>query len=284
MNWELEIDKMAEWLKNYASQAGAKGYVVGLSGGLDSAVVSCLCVKAVGEENVIAVHLPCSSSSSPQSELDATELANNLGIKYAVVDLKPTFDSIVKTRPWFMGEELPDDIKNLSRSNQIRLGNIKARLRMVKLYEIANYYNYLVAGTSNRSELMIGYTSKYGDGGVDLEPIGDFYKTEVYKMVKYLPRIPVSTIYKNPSAELWVGQTDEMEIGESYELLDLKLKLVERLEELPKTEEQFLSAMSQHMDMRQLLQDPMWKKVYAMMKKAEHKNNMPPKYERTKGE
>ena len=249
IDYGKEIDRISQWIKKYVKKSGVKGIVVGLSGGLDSAVVACLSVKAVGKENVIGVTLPC--NSSPDTVIDAESLSHNLDISFSTMGLFSTFKEVIDA----IKETYKKEVQNLTQAN------IKARLRMVALYAIANQNNMLVAGTGNLSELMIGYCTKYGDGGVDIEPIGNYYKTEVYKMAKLLPDIPKSTLIKPPSADLWAGQTDEAEIGMTYAELDTILINIGTAGE-------------------KLLEQKKIDKVKLMIKKAEHKNNVPPRYER----
>jgi len=254
MDYLKVIYEMAQWMKEYAQNAGAKGYVVGLSGGIDSSVVACLAVKAVGKENVIGISLPCQSRQDMKD--DALEVADNLGIIFEQVFLNETFEAL--------GKGLFVDI-NHDKIQTLTLANMKARLRMTALYAVANQNNYLVAGTGNKSELDVGYCTKYGDGGIDIEPMGNYYKTEVYKMAELMPEIPKNIITKAPSADLYEGQTDEQELGMTYQDLDYILERIED-DSLPRI-------------FRRDLGDKI-EKVKSMIKKAEHKNKMPPRFER----
>jgi len=190
---------------------GARGYVLGLSGGIDSAVVLKLASNAVGKDKVLALMMPeCDSSEKDLS--DATMLCESEGVQSETVDITDvvaSFSSILGT-----------GVRKES------LANIKARCRMIILYYYAAKDERLVLGTSNKSELLIGYFTKFGDGGADLEPIGDLYKTEVREMAELLG-IPKRIITRTPSAGLWKGQTDEKEIGMSYEKLDAVLMGIE---------------------------------------------------------
>ena len=207
---------ISEWIQQQVSVASARGVVVGLSGGLDSAVVARLCQMAM-PSRVIAAILPC--HSDPKDERDATLVATHFGLPLVRIDLAPTYDLLVNDlKTMFLG--IPDDQAAAStpspdQQGQLPLANIKPRLRMSALYFIANSLNYLVAGTGNRSELTIGYFTKYGDGAVDLLPLGRLLKSEVRELATDLD-IPQSIIDKPPSAGLWPGQTDEDEMGFTY--------------------------------------------------------------------
>ena len=202
-------DRIAAWLGDYASQAGARGYVVGLSGGIDSATTAVLCKRAVGG-HVLAVLMPC--HSLPQDGELAHLVANSFDIKTLTVDLGPAYDVLEAA--------LPPEVLEIAKAN------IKPRLRMTALYALAQTYGYLVAGTGNKSELAIGYFTKYGDGGVDVEPLGDLYKYQVRQLAEDLG-IPRPIIDRPPSAGLWDGQTDEGEIGLTYSELDAALAAIE---------------------------------------------------------
>lgn len=202
-----QVEKvLVEWLRKKIKEAGAKGAVVGLSGGIDSAVTSVLCKKAFGEE-VLGIIMPCYSNES--DEKDASLVAETFNINYIRKDLSPVFDEFLN----IFEDEGKKEEGNLA------LANIKPRLRMTTLYYYAQRNNYLVVGTDNWSELKVGYFTKYGDGGIDLAPLGRLVKTEVRKLAKHLG-IPEKIINKAPSAGLWQGQTDEKEMGVSYETLD----------------------------------------------------------------
>ena len=251
MNYKQEINNISQWISNYQKESGCDGYVIGISGGLDSAIVTSLCCQAIGKGKVIAIYLPCESSLN--MEEDAIQLAKNLGIELRVSNLIDSYNSIIQKL-----EEGGETV------NQSTKANIKARLRMTMLFALANQYNYLMAGTSNLSELMVGYFTKFGDGGVDIEPIGNYYKTEIYKMAELMPEIPDSIKTKAPSADLSPGQTDEKNIGMPYSEIDKILK------GLDPNDSQNLEGINR---------DNI-KKIKDMIKKAEHKNNLPPRYER----
>ncbi|HXG55533.1 MAG TPA: NAD(+) synthase [Vicinamibacterales bacterium] len=217
---------IAEWLKARVSAAGARGIAVGLSGGIDSAVVMGLAAMAM-PGRVIGVMMPC--HSDPQDETDARLAADHFGVPAIRVDLSPAYDRLLlDLRQATAG--LPDDQRPVTTADEVDIrmrvpvANLKPRLRMTSLYFVANSLNYLVAGTGNRSELTIGYFTKYGDGGVDLLPIGRLLKSEVRVMAKEL-EVPAPIIEKPPSAGLWEGQTDESEMGFTYADLENYLAL-----------------------------------------------------------
>ena len=192
-------------------KTGAKGYVLGVSGGIDSAVVLRLAVGAVGKEKVLGLIMP--EKDSPRGDLeDAMMLCELEGVQHRIIDISDAVESFSRA----VGTKI----------DRGGLANIKARCRMILLYHFAGKDERLVLGTSNKSELLIGYFTKHGDGGVDLEPIGDLYKTEVRQLAKVLG-IPEKIIGRAPSAGLWPEQTDEKEIGMSYEDLDSVLLTIE---------------------------------------------------------
>ena len=212
---------IVEWLRGRLSPSGARGFVFGLSGGIDSAVVSRLCQLAAPGQ-VVGVILPC--HSDPQDEADARLVADHFQIPTLRIDLAPTYDSYTRTLAdavKALPAEIFPDAGHGSEDLKARLpmANVKPRLRMTTLYYVANALNYMVVGTGNRSELSIGYFTKYGDGGVDLLPIGNLLKSEVRTAARELG-VPEPVIEKAPSAGLWLGQTDEAEMGFRYDELE----------------------------------------------------------------
>jgi NAD+ synthase len=207
--------EIVEWMKAQVSASGARGIAVGLSGGIDSAVVIGLAVQAT-PGHVIGVIMPC--HSDPADEAHANLVASHFNVKTVRVDLASAYDQLVEDYRGALGwlERFPiapaDEVDIKAR---LPLANVKPRLRMTTLYFVANTLNYLVAGTGNRSELTIGYFTKYGDGGVDMLPIGRLVKSEVRAIARELG-VPAEVIDKPPSAGLWVGQTDEGEMGFTY--------------------------------------------------------------------
>lgn len=205
---ELAV-RIAGWLREYASQAGTLGYAVGLSGGVDSACTAVLCQRAMGAR-VLAAWLPC--HSQPDDARCARLVAEVFDLELVEVDLAPSYDRLL--------EDIPEPVTDLARAN------LKARLRMATLYALAQSRDYLVAGTGNKSEILVGYFTKYGDGGVDVEPLGDLYKWQVRDLARAL-RVPQPVIDRPPSAGLWAGQTDEGEMGLTYDQLDAALAAIE---------------------------------------------------------
>jgi NAD+ synthase len=205
---EATCQKIIAWLKERVVEAGAEGGVFGLSGGLDSAVVAALCREAFGDR-ILGVIMPC--YSQPEDVADAELVAGELKIPTKTVDLSGIYRAM--TELLTEREFSPEDHRVLA------ITNIKPRLRMITLYYWAAKLNYLVIGTSNRSEAYIGYSTKYGDSGVDLMPIAGLVKTQVRELAKVLG-VPEPIITKAPSAGLWPGQTDEGEMGFSYADLD----------------------------------------------------------------
>ena len=208
-------DKIVAWLREKADEAGARGFVCGLSGGIDSAVVARLC-QLTHPGHTLAVLLPC--YSRPQDDEDAKLVARTFSLPFIRIDLGQPYDALIEaTHEAARG--LPQHVQVADIKQQLPEANVKPRLRMATLYLIANSLNYLVAGTGNRSEITLGYYTKYGDGGVDLLPIGGLLKSEVRSLAKELS-VPKAIIEKAPSAGLWIGQTDEAEMGFTYETLE----------------------------------------------------------------
>lgn len=229
-------NKIISWIKKQVKDAHAAGIVLGLSGGIDSAVVAALCVKALGTSKVLGLLLPCHSHG--RDAQDALLVARKLKIRVKKIDLSKPFDALTRALPASTG--LPRN-------------NLKPRLRMLTLYYFANKFNYLVCGTGNKSELFAGYFTKYGDGGVDILPIADIYKKDVRKLARELG-IPEPIITKPPTAGLWPGQTDEGEMGITYNELDDILARLEHKE-------------------KQVLSKSKVDKVKVMMKRSEHKRS-----------
>lgn len=204
--------RLISGIKGYLKKNNYEKAVVGLSGGVDSALTLILLAKALGNENVFAIIMPENGVTLKQNVNDAVALAKSLGVRYYIVPMT----SILKGYSFKWKE------------NETSKANLRARVRANVLYSFANTHNCLVAGTSNKSELMLGYFTKYGDGAVDFEVIGSLFKTEVYEMARYL-KLPARIIAKTPSAELYCGQTDEAELGRSYSEIDLMLKKKKRM-------------------------------------------------------
>lgn len=180
-----------------------------MSGGIDSTLAAYLACEALGKDKVFGIVMP-STTTPTEDKLHGITIAQGLGIKYKELAI----DSI-------LNEYL--SITQLEEDN-LAIGNLKARIRMSIIYYFANQKNYLVSGTGNKSEILIGYFTKHGDGACDMEPIGDLYKSEVFKLSEFMG-ISKAILEKPPRAGLWNGQTDEDEIGMSYDLLDQILYL-----------------------------------------------------------
>lgn len=202
--WEHEVERICLWIREKLKEAGARGLTFGMSGGIDSSVVAVLAKKACDQE-ILGLIMPCHSIS--QDLEDALEVANKFSIPYRVVPLEKPFDAFLE----ILGEK--------HESHTLAVANLKPRLRMCTLYYFANRLNYLVCGSSNRSEITVGYFTKYGDGAVDIAPLAHLTKSEVRMLARVL-EIPERIIAKPPSAGLWPGQTDEGEMGIPYEQID----------------------------------------------------------------
>jgi len=210
MDWKIIEKFTTQFIKNYVHQSGFENVVIGVSGGLDSAVVATLCVKALGAEHVHGLLLPF-RTSSPESMEHGRLVCESLKISYDVIDISPMVYNYFTRVP-----ALPD--------KPLQIPNKCARERMSVLYDFSVRKNALVAGTSNKSEYLIGYCTQYGDGAAAFEPIADLYKTQVFDFARYLG-VPEIIINKKPSADLWEGQTDEGEIGVTYKEMDEILNL-----------------------------------------------------------
>jgi NAD+ synthase len=205
------------WMRQRLAVAGSDGFVVGLSGGLDSAVVIRL-AQLASDGKVVGVIMPC--HSDPQDEADARLVARHFEVPTIRVDLAPAYDQLTGDFKGAMSglphaTQLTPASATADPRSRLPLANVKPRLRMTTLYYVANTMNYLVAGTGNRCEMTIGYFTKYGDGGVDLLPIGRLLKSDVRDTALELG-VPEPIITKAPSAGLWLGQTDEHEMGFTY--------------------------------------------------------------------
>ncbi|ACB39201.1 NAD+ synthase [Pyrobaculum neutrophilum] len=208
LDYQRAREIISSFVRSYVEGAGARGVVVGLSGGVDSTVTAALAVEALGPERVLGLFMP-SRHTPPEDAADVAEVAKALGIRLITVDITPIVESFAKALPGY------------SESERVAVGNIMARVRMTILYYYANRDNLLVAGSGDRSELLLGYFTKYGDGGVDILPIGSLYKVQVREMAR---RLGFRRIAEKPSSpRLWQGHTAEGELGAPYEVLDVVL-------------------------------------------------------------
>jgi len=221
-----------EFIKTKFQETGSKGFILGLSGGLDSAVTAAIASEAVGKEFVHCFIMPYDDEMDRETVGDAINMAEAFNLNYQVVSIRDSVDSIISTANF-------TDVQ--MKVDTLAAGNVKARARMVTLYYHANLEDYLVLGTSNKSEILVGYFTKYGDGGSDAMPIGDLYKTQVFQLARDL-NIPEKILTKPPSAGLVQGQSDENDLGMSYAQLDsilhgielrLSLKEISEITDIP---------------------------------------------------
>ena len=201
---------LIDWIGAEVTAGGGGGAVFGLSGGVDSAVVAALAKKAF-PHHTLGVVMPC--HSEPQDAADGALVAHHFGVAVTTVNLGPVYDLLLETLA-ASSSDLPE--------SRLATANLKPRLRMTTLYAFANQLGYRVLGTGNRSEIAVGYYTKYGDGGADLLPLGSLVKSEVRELARRLG-VPERIIDKPPSAGLWADQTDETEMGLTYEELDAHL-------------------------------------------------------------
>ena len=232
MDKEQRVRSLVDWIKDKVMAAGRRGVVLGMSGGVDSSVLAVLCKRAF-PMNSIGLIMPCYSFDQDKEHAEA--VARQFEVPTKTVVLNAIYDALLYVLP----DSKPDP--SLARLAQ---ANIKARLRMITLYYVANQMNYLVAGSGNRSEITIGYFTKHGDGGADILPLGNLVKREVKEMARYLG-IPPAIIDKAPSAGLWAGQTDEGDMGFSYEALDRYVLTGSAPDDL-KSRIEFMKASSRH--------------------------------------
>ena len=207
---ENEVSKIIDWIRQYVKSSGAKGVVVGNSGGKDSAVVIGLCTKALGKENVLAIAMPCFSNSEDLE--DARLVANTFNVKMLEVDLSDTYRAITTQIEDAINTKIPD----------FSSINIKPRLRMTTLYAIAQTNGYLVAGTGNLCESFVGYTTKWGDSASDFNPIAEFFVREILEIGRIIG-VPDKIINKAPNDGLG-GKTDEEKLGVKYSQIEEYIK------------------------------------------------------------
>lgn len=213
-NVALYTDKIAEWIKERVNAANRKGVVLGMSGGIDCCVVARLCQLA--EVDILLVLLPCGSDmSNSKSHTHAMELIDKFNFSYHIYDIQPAVNLLTITDERYTKEA---GIVNI----ELSYANIRPRLRMTYLYQLAQLGSRFVVGTGNMAERTVGYFTKWGDGACDFNPMAMLTKQEVYILARYLG-VPDSIIDKKPSAGLWDGQTDEDELGMTYDQIDAYL-------------------------------------------------------------
>jgi NAD+ synthase len=209
INTELTEKILIGFIRSEVQRVGFQKAVLGLSGGIDSAVSLYLTARALGPENVLALRLPYKTSPAHTLE-DAQTMIDHLGVQTLTVEITPMVDPLI--------EKFPD-------MSKVRAGNIMARTRMIVWYDQSVAFNGLVIGASNKTEILLGYTTLYGDSAVALQPIGDLYKTQVRQLARHLG-VPDGVLGKAPSADLWEDQTDEGELGFTYAEVDRLLYLL----------------------------------------------------------
>ncbi len=209
INTDLTLKILTGFIRSEVTRAGFSKAIVGLSGGIDSAVSCALAAEALGPENVLAVRMPY-KTSSPDSLEDAEKITACLKVPTYTFDITPMVDPLIDREPGM---------------SQQRKGNIMARARMIVLYDQSEAFKGLVIGTSNKTEILLGYTTMWGDMAAAINPVGDLYKTQLRELATAL-HLPQSVLDKPPSADLWIGQTDEAELGLTYAEVDRLLYLL----------------------------------------------------------
>ncbi|EEU8375593.1 NAD+ synthase [Campylobacter jejuni] len=213
MDWQKITEKMCDFIQEKVKNSQSQGVVLGLSGGIDSALVATLCKRTL-KENVFALLMPTQISNKANLE-DALRLCADLNLEYKIIEIQSILDAF---------------IKQSENTTLVSLGNFAARIRMSLLYDYSALKNSLVIGTSNKSELLLGYGTIYGDLACAFNPIGSLYKSEIYALAKYL-NLHENFIKKAPSADLWENQSDEGDLGFSYAKIDEGLKALETNDE-----------------------------------------------------
>lgn len=248
LDLDSELDRIVRFIRDYTQGAGLDKLVLGLSGGVDSAVCAALAVRALGKEAVTALMLPY-ASSHPDSLTDARDLAERLGINSHVIEITPMVDAYFHTYA--------------THASPLRRGNWMARTRMCVLFDASAELRALVLGTSNRTELMVGYFTQFGDSACALEPIGHLYKTEVWQLARLLV-IPDKIVSKTPTADLWRGQSDEADLGMPYAELDEIIYQLTELDLDPESSSRLSFPLEQY------------RRVDKLMRGSSFKRQMPP--------
>ncbi|MEB3780531.1 MAG: NAD+ synthase [Desulfurococcales archaeon] len=255
INYNVVKSHLTSFIKRIVSNANAEGVVVGLSGGVDSSTSFMLAVDALGPSRVMGLIMPDSTITPEEDVEDAKSLASIAGVEFHVIDIAPIVDVYKSTIPIYVSEEGED---------RIPVGNLRARIRMSLLYYYANRYNLLVLGTGDRSEILIGYYTKYGDGAVDLLPLAVLYKTQVRRLAKQLG-VPDKIAFKPSSPRLWKGHEAEKELGITYETIDVILHAVFDRGLAPSQVPEATGISRDIVD-----------RVMEMHRRSEHKRRMPP--------
>jgi NAD+ synthase len=209
INTDLAQSIISSFIKTESERSGFKHAVIGVSGGVDSALSCFLTAKALGPQNVLALHMPYKTTPDEASQ-HAMQVIEITGVQHKSIDIAPMVDPVF--------ERLPQ-------ADRIRQGNVMARMRMILLYDQSVEFDALVVGTSNKTEILLGYTTLYGDNACALSPLGDLYKTQIWQLAQAM-QVPEEIVNKAPSADLWVGQTDEGELGFTYASVDRLLYLL----------------------------------------------------------
>ena len=203
LNTAQAIDSLTDFIKSTVNNAGYSRAVLGLSGGVDSSLGAFLSARALGAKNVLALRMPY-KTSSPESLEHANLVIEQLGMPSLTIDISEAVDAV---------------LVNFPDANPVRRGNVMARIRMINVYDQSAAFPGLVVGTGNKTESLLGYSTLHGDGAFDFNPLADLYKAQVRQLAAELG-VPPSIINKPPSADLWVGQTDEEELGFTYDEMD----------------------------------------------------------------
>ena len=215
LNWDDVAERIKNFIKDYVERVGAEGIVLGISGGVDSSTAAALSALAIGGEKVLGLIMPEEETYNPKDIEDAKRVAEKFGIKTEIIDLSKVLKAFYNTIPVF------------NEKNRISKGNIKARTRMICIYYYANAQKRIVVGSSDKSETMMGYFTKWGDVAADISPLMDLYKTQVRKLALHIG-MPKEIALKPSTPALWPNQTAEQELGIKYEILDLILYGLER--------------------------------------------------------
>ncbi|SIR98182.1 NAD+ synthase [Natronorubrum thiooxidans] len=215
---EQARSRIVDDIRATVDNAGAQGAVVAMSGGIDSTVTAALAVEALGSDRVLGLGLPCHKTEHP-SVSEARTIAEGLGIEFTEIQLRPLLEAFEETVASELESAADRDASGRPHERNHAIGNVIARLRMCCAYYTANRQHRLVLGTANRSEWLLGYFTKYGDGAADTYPLGDLYKTEVWALATQIG-IPRRIVSKEPTAGFWADQTDADELGASYDVID----------------------------------------------------------------